>query len=834
MHAVMKPVDIKQLAGARLRVRGQVQGVGFRPMVWKLAQQHCLRGMVRNDADGVLIKVWGEESSLCAFIKQLPTHCPPLARIDSLETTHMPIEGAEIPADFSIVHSEHGDAHTGVVPDAATCAHCLTDISDTNNRRYRYAFTNCTHCGPRLSIIRRIPYDRANTSMAVFELCPRCASEYHDPTDRRFHAQPTACPDCGPGLWLSTGSVKHSNESLAKTGQDDIARAATLLRQGAILAIKGLGGYHLACDATNAEAIQRLRQRKKRPAKPFALMATNLAMIENYCYVSTSEAELLQSTAAPVVLLKMRHTDRLPQAIAPAQHNLGFMLPYSPLHHLLLREMARPLVMTSGNIGGNPQCIDNDQAERELAGIADGFLHHNRDILNRVDDSVARVIDGRMRMLRRARGYAPASLPLPQGFAHNVEVLAFGAELKNTFCLLKDGQAVLSQHMGGLENAATLCDYEHNLALYQQLFSHRPLLLAVDAHPEYLSGKLGRQRAEEAEEQALTLIEVQHHHAHIASCLAENNWPLQQDDNRQVLGVCLDGLGYGDDGDLWGGEFLLTNYRHCQRVGSLQAVAMPGGAQAMRQPWRNTWAQLRQLAPWVQLQGQYHDLPLMRFLADKPLDTLDSMVHKGVNAPLASSCGRLFDAVAAAVGICREQAQYEGQAAIELEALVTTELLAQQHAHAYPFAIIANQKHIMANSQPLPRLHSNKMWRALLSDLQQDTDIAVIAARFHLGLSVGIVDMVEHINRLTATGNGAAFQEVALSGGVFQNRVLFEQVSRQLEAAGYHVLSHSQVPTNDGGISLGQAVIALAKQMQANSNSQRASFPDRPEKRICV
>ena len=777
------------LAGCSLRVRGIVQGVGFRPTVWRLARQQGLTGKVCNDGHGVLIQLWGSEMQIRHFEQQLIKHCPPLARIDSIERETLI---AEAPDDFRIENSHQQLAHTAVVPDAATCPQCLAETLDRSQRRYRYAFTNCTHCGPRLSIIRAIPYDRANTSMAAFTLCADCRAEYENPADRRFHAQPVACPACGPQLSLSPAV---SSNTMANAARDTIDAVRILLQQGHIVAIKGLGGYHLACDAGNREAVKRLRQRKKRYAKPFALMARDLGVIRRYCHVSAEEAEALQSSAAPIVVLDVRQAHDLPAEIAPRQRALGFMLPYTPLHHVLLQSFDRPLVMTSGNVSDVPQCTEAHAAETKLAGIADYWLHHNRDIVNRLDDSVLRVVDGKPRLLRRARGYAPAPLPLPAGFDDSLPLLAMGGELKNTFCLIKDGQAIVSQHIGDLENADTLADYEHQLTLYQQLFDHEPQAVAIDAHPEYLSSKLG---AELARQRELPLIKVQHHHAHLAACLGENRWSLN---SQQVLAITLDGLGFGEDGTLWGGEFLLGNYQHCRRVASLVCTAMPGGAQAMREPWRNTYAQLSQHADWPALRKRYAGLELIRYLQTKPLATLDQMRRKGLNTPMSSSCGRLFDAVAAAIGICRKRAAYEGQAAIELEAMVDGDLLQQQASHAYAFPI-------ETGADGLPRIHSRDLWPALLADLAAAETTAVIASRFHLGLAGALVAMVDQLRQSLPQ---QSFRHVALSGGVFQNRVLFTLVSQGLQQGGYEVLCHSRLPANDGGLSLGQALIALAR-----------------------
>lgn len=775
-------------AGRRIRIRGIVQGVGFRPTVWRLAHEHSLVGQVRNDSHGVLIKAWGPETQIEAFIASLHAQCPPLARIDHIDQQTLPSSGH---TDFHISQSLSSEAHTAIAADAASCKACIEDIQDSQNRRYRYPFTNCTHCGPRLSIINAIPYDRSNTSMATFELCRNCRHEYENPADRRFHAQPNACPDCGPHVWLSPRAENIS-------GKDDVDIAQTLLKQGHILAIKGIGGFHLACDGSNHQAVSLLRERKRRYAKPFALMARDIGVIQKYCKMSDAETALLNSSEAPIVLLDRNSDTSLAGDIALGGEKYGFMLPYTPLHHLLLSEFESPIVMTSGNISELPQCTENDEALEQLEGIADYFLLHNRDISNRMDDSVVRLIHNKSRLLRRARGYTPCPIPLPGGFENAPEMLAYGAELKNTFCLIKDQQAVLGQHMGDLENASTFEDYEKNINLFQHLFALKPRLIAIDKHPEYLSSKLGRANAAAKE---LPLVEVQHHHAHIAACLTENAWPRTAG---KVLGIALDGIGFGDDGTIWGGEFLLTDYHSSQRLACFKPIALIGAGQAMREPWRNTYAHLVAAFGSDGINDQLLGLPLFDFLDNKPLATIEQMLAKGVNSPLASSCGRLFDAVAAAVGLCRDNTLYEGQAAIELESAVDESTLNDQQEHAYRFDITKDPGSDLTYIEPTP------MWQGLLGDLQAETPIPAIAARFHLGLADAICAMVEHLRNNTSSDFN---QCIALSGGVYQNRILFEQVEKRLTGLDYKVFSHSQVPANDGGIALGQAVIALAQHL---------------------
>ena len=795
----------QRVGGQAIRVRGLVQGVGFRPTVWRLATECGLAGEVWNDAEGVMIRAWGEPDAIERFMRRVEDEAPPLARIDAIE--EVPLEDGPLDATFHIVPSRGGVVQTGVVPDAATCASCLAEILEPRNRRHRYPFTNCTHCGPRLSILREVPYDRANTSMSEFALCRDCREEYDAPDDRRFHAQPTACPECGPHVWLE--SFSHNCRVSIEVGSvDDVEAASTLLKRGSIVAIKGLGGFHLACDACNGETVARMRARKRRHAKPFALMALSIDVVRRYCAVSAEEAALLRSTAAPIVILAATGPQRVAEAVAPGQATLGFMLPYTPLHHLLLNDFDRPLVMTSGNISEEPQCTDNDEARTKLAAIADYGLFHDRAIVNRVDDSVVRVVDCEGRSLRRARGYAPAPLTLPKGFKRAPPVLALGGELKNTFCLIKEGQAILSQHMGDLEDASTFADYRRAISLYGDLFDFKPGALTVDLHPEYLSSKLGR---DWAARNSLRIEEVQHHHAHIASCLAENGVPLA---TKPILGVALDGLGAGPDGTLWGGEFLLADYTRFERLGCFPPVAMPGGALAVRQPWRNTYVHLATAIGWEQLRQEYAQLDLIRFLVAKPLATLQAMMNRGINSPLSSSCGRLFDAVAAAIGICREEVSYEGQAAIELEACVDESALAEEAG--YPITVEMAQHG--AGTRPLPTLKFCTMWQALLADLVRGSPAGVMAACFHLGLARAVVEMVLLLferegERLT--------RSVALTGGSFQNRLLLERVSRSLAGEGLTVLTHTRVPANDGGLSLGQAAIAAARSIRAEQGLTR-------------
>jgi hydrogenase maturation protein HypF len=781
------------VSGRALRVRGLVQGVGFRPTVWRLARELGLSGTVLNDGDGVLIRVWGDADRIDALGRQLHEQCPPLARIDSIEARPLSPESV-VPDEFVIAASDDSAVRTGIVADAATCAACRAEIFDPNDRRYRYPFTNCTHCGPRLSIVRRIPYDRAHTSMAAFPMCAECAAEYGDPADRRFHAQPNACPVCGPQVWLQDGEGRRIDPK-ERGAIDAVELAARLLAEGRIVALKGIGGFHLACDAANGSAVAQLRRRKRRYHKPFALMLAELADVRRYVELSAADRECLCSPAAPIVLAERRlDAPPLAEQVAPGQSSLGVMLPYSPLHHLLLSDWQRlgghddggsagtgPLVMTSGNLSDEPQCVDNDEAVQRLAEVADYLLLHDRAIVNRVDDSVLRSFAGTPRLLRRARGYAPAPLPLAAGFTSAPPVLTLGGELKSTLCLLRDGQAVLSQHLGDLEDARTADAFAQTLELYLALFEHRPERIAVDLHPDYRSTRLGREMAERGD---VRLLSVQHHHAHIASVLAENGVPP---DGGAVLGIALDGLGYGTDGSLWGGEFLRVDYRDFMRLGWLKTVPMPGGTQAILQPWRNAYAQIATHLGWTAFAEQWPDLEWTRWLSRQPLAVFEAMLAKGLNVPPTSSCGRLFDAMAAVLDVCRTQVSYEGQAAIELEALaLRAGGAALSDSRGYDFGREREGKGWVLDPAP--------MWHAVFADLASATPPTVIAARFHLGLARAVAEMAVEL----AAAND--LERVALSGGVFQNRLLFEAVHARLTRSGLTVFSHRLVPSNDGGL----------------------------------
>jgi hydrogenase maturation protein HypF len=776
-------------AALEIRVRGRVQGVGFRPNVWRLARECDLVGEVRNDSQGVLILAGGKVRDLMEFLARLERDSPPLSRIDQIDWRAF---RGNLPGDFRITESVASEADTQVAPDAVVCAACAAEISDPAARRFRYPFTNCTHCGPRLSIVRGVPYDRARTTMAAFAMCEACAQEYRDPADRRFHAQPIACPACGPHLTLE----RLDAAAAASVHADVLDAACALLSGGAILAIKGLGGYQLACDARNDSAVKSLRRLKHRDAKPFALMARDLAIVRDYCCVSDAEAALLSEACAPIVLLHARDSKLLPESVAPGLSTLGFMLPTTPLHRLLLQNVGGPLIMTSGNLSDEPQIIDDQEARKQLGGVAAYALTHNREIANRVDDSVVRMMSGAPRVLRRARGFAPAPIMLPPEFREAPPLLAFGGHLKATFCLFKRGEAVLSQHQGDLADALTFEDYRKNLALYTALFDHAPKALVADQHPDYLSTKLARSRSSAS----LPLIEVQHHHAHVAACLAENLYPLR---GAPVLGLVLDGLGWGAEGEIWGGELMLANYRDYIRLGALKPTPMPGGTAAVREPWRNLYAHLAAAFGRTRLASQLQGLELGEYLNGKPCATLDAMIARSVNAPLASSCGRLFDAFAALLGLCRDRQGYEGQAGAYLEA-IAEEASPREADAGYPFGLSASSDNVPALIDPAP------MWVAALEDLRGGTSRGVMAARFHVGLARALVTLTQSLVE-SGTEASRRFDTVALSGGCLQNSILLQELTRRLEGSGLFVLTHKNVPANDGGLALGQAAIGAAR-----------------------
>jgi hydrogenase maturation protein HypF len=771
------PADDAALIRMAVRVEGIVQGVGFRPFVYALATRLGLGGLVGNDADGVFAEVEGEPAALRKFLSALERDAPPLARVERVTATSMALAGT---ASFEIVASEPaGRRRTLVAADTATCADCLRELADPDDRRFRYPFTNCTNCGPRFTIVKDVPYDRPLTTMAGFEMCEQCAAEYHDPANRRFHAQPTCCPVCGPRLALLDQAGKPL-PGLALEG------AASLLRQGKVVAVKGLGGYHLAADATCEEAVAALRARKHREDKPFAIMTADLAGARRLGQVDDAAAALLVSPPRPIVLLA-RHPDapspetRIAPSAAPGNRQLGVMLPYTPLHHLLLAAVGRPLVLTSGNASDEPIAYRDKDALERLAGIADAFLAHDRAIHIRTDDSVARAFAGRPMLTRRSRGYVPEPVTLGSGFPR--PVLAVGAELKNTFCLAKGNRAFVSHHIGDLENAETLRSFTEGIGHFSRLFDITPEVVAYDLHPEYLSTKYAQDL------DGVDLVGVQHHHAHIASCLADNNA------DGPVIGVAFDGTGYGPDGTIWGGEFLIADRAAFTRAGHLAQIPMPGGAAAIRQPWRMA-------AAYLDTSGAEVTSLDVASRNTARWDTIVTMARRRVNAPLTSSAGRLFDAVAAVLGV-RDEISYEGQAAIELEQLADP---AETSGYRASIKGRGGETAELPSVLPGPfRASGADLIRAAVEDLVAGVPRELIASRFHNGVAA----LIEDGCLLLREQRG--LNTVALSGGVFQNLLLLREAVTRLERSGFTVLTHSRVPCNDGGISLGQAVIAAAR-----------------------
>jgi hydrogenase maturation protein HypF len=774
---------MEPLQGARIHVTGVVQGVGFRPFVYALALRHELKGWVCNTSAGVDIRVDGPPIVLQKFIEQLRQEAPPLAHIDQLEHEYCPPDGF---STFEIISSQSvPGAFQPISPDVGVCPDCLAETFDPTARRYRYPFTNCTNCGPRFTIIEDIPYDRPRTTMADFAMCPDCAAEYSNPADRRYHAQPIACPVCGPHVWLEkTGQPSQP----LSAGEPALQEAIRLLTQGQILAIKGLGGFHLACDALNPQAVARLRQRKLRVDKPFALMLPDLATIQLHCQVSPAESALLESVQRPIVVLRRRSDSPIALEVAPGQDTLGVMLPYSPLHHLLFAPLPDPnsgeaalsaLVMTSGNLSEEPIATENDEARQHLASLADGLLLHDRPIRTRCDDSVMRIFSSTEDPpaelpLRRSRGYAPFPVHLPWKAP---TTLAVGAELKNTFCITRQEYAFLSHHIGDLENYETLRSFEDGIQHFERLFRVQPDLFACDLHPDYLATRYALERSGRA---GVPVIKIQHHHAHVAACMAENGLLGEQ----PVIGVAFDGTGYGDDGAIWGGEFLIADYRGYQRPFHLAYAPLPGGDKAVHEPWRMALAWLGQCGlPWSEQLAPANHLLNHTPHPQQQMEALRRQIETGLNAPPTSSMGRLFDAVAALIGV-RQVANYEAQAAIELEALVDP-----QEDGFYEFALAE-------------QIDPRPMLEAIINDLNAGISRPLIAARFHNGVAQMVLAVCRELRRRTD------IRQVCLSGGVWQNIALLTRTVPLLREDHFQVHLHRLVPPNDGGLALGQAAIA--------------------------
>lgn len=744
-----------------LRVTGIVQGVGFRPFVYKLANNLGLTGFVGNDSEGVFIEIEGASDVLSAFVMALENEPPPLAHIESISPTHIEVQQT---SQFVIVASKNqSGSHTLVSPDLCICDDCLTELLDPNNRRYRYPFINCTNCGPRLTIIQDLPYDRPKTTLSAFPMCPECKEEYHDPGNRRFHAQPNACQVCGPQVWYQSG--KRCIET------DAIAYAQSEMADGNVIAVKGLGGFHLACDASNNDAVRMLRERKQRPSKPFAVMMRDLEMVRQYAELNTEDASLLSSRERPIVLLRKKENTDLSTLTAPGNHYIGVMLPYTPLHYLLLAEA--PLVMTSANISGEPLVKDNSEAIARISALADGFLMHDRDIEIRCDDSVVRVLNGKELPVRRSRGYAPFPVQLPFDAA---PILAVGGELKATFCITRDRHAILSQHIGDMENLETMQAFEQAVEHYLKLFQVEPEIIVADAHPGYLSTRWAQHYADDHN---VPLVQVQHHHAHIASVMAENGIQPEQ----QVIGICFDGTGYGLDGTIWGGEVLLTDYQRFERVASLKPIPLAGGDAAVKRPYRVALAHL-----WAAGLDWDEALACVQAGSAQEQRILQKQFETNLNTIPTSSMGRLFDAVASLVGV-RQEVTYEAQAAIELEALIDP----SAETTPYRFGLVVDSNMLMID--PTPVLSS------IIDDLRNNVSRALISAYFHEAVAEVIVQVSQQVSQITG------ITTVALSGGVFQNVRLLKSCMRRFASEPFDLLYHQQVPANDGGLALGQAAI---------------------------
>lgn len=789
----------------RITIRGAVQGVGFRPFVFRMAEELGLKGWVNNSAQGVVIELEGPPSLLVRFLLRLETEKPPRSFIQSLESSWLDPVGYDT---FEIRKSEAGGVKTTLVlPDIATCPDCLREIYDASNRRYQYPFTNCTNCGPRFSIIEGLPYDRANTSMKKFPMCPECQAEYEDPRDRRFHAQPNACPVCGPHLELWDANGRN-------VSGDPLRRAAEAIRAGQILAIKGLGGFHLMVAASDEAAVRRLRERKHREEKPLALMFPSLAAARAACELSPLEERLLRSPEAPIVLLR-RAVTRTPEApaiapsIAPGNPNLGVMLPYTPLHHLLLSFLDFPMVATSGNLSDEPICIDEHDALARLRGIADLFLVHNRPIVRHVDDSIARVMAGRELVVRRARGFAPLPVQVRFGATRQLSVLGVGAHLKNTVALSVGPQVFVSQHIGDLETEPAYAAFRHVIKDFENLYESEPVAVAADAHPDYLSTTYARELCNSTgvttKDKPARLIQVQHHLAHVLSCMAENELAPP------VLGVSWDGTGYGLDGTIWGGEFFLVSGAGAERVGHLRPFRLPGGDKAVKEPRRTALGLLFELFG-NEAFAMTHLPPLAAFSTTE-LASLRTMLQRQVNAPLTSSVGRLFDAVASLAGL-RQQVRFEGQAAMELEFALDEpgpEKLPESSQEQYPIEVVHSPESTV--HVPESTVHNQQglesglvidwapLVRAVITDVQEGITRRDISARFHNALVKAIVEVARHVGE----------NRVVLTGGCFQNRYLTETAVSRLTDAGFRPYWHQRVPPNDGGIALGQVMAALCQ-----------------------
>ena len=754
---------MSEISGVRIHINGIVQGVGFRPFVYGLADRFSLNGWVRNTSAGVDVELDGPPEALHSFIESLNLEAPPLARIDDVLVEDRDPDGFTA---FKIIHSEAvPGAFQPISPDMSVCSDCLSELFDKQDRRFRYPFINCTNCGPRFTIIQDIPYDRPYTTMAPFEMCSECAAEYEDPLDRRFHAQPVACPTCGPQIWL-----EQSGEKLCER-EEALQSARRLLSKGKVIAIKGLGGFHLACDATSPESVRMLRDKKLRVDKPFALMMPDIEAVQLHCELNEAERHLLLSQERPIVILKRRAGSSVAREVAPNQDTIAVMLPYTPLHALLLErssDFPEALVMTSGNISEEPIAIGNAEARDRLTQLADAFLMHDREIQTRCDDPVIRAFEGEIYPLRRSRGYAPIPVHLPVEIA---PILATGGELKNTFCVTRGSYAFLSHHIGDMENYETLRSFEEGIEHFERLFRVQPESIAYDLHPDYMATRYAVERAARKDVPA---IGVQHHHAHVAACMAEHGFT----GDAPVTGVAFDGTGYGDDGAIWGGEFLLADYESYERLFHLRYFNLPGGDSAIRQPWRIALSLLAQAGmDWDD------DLLPVQAVSEKTLGVVRKQLDLGLNAPRTSSMGRLFDGIASLAGV-RHEVNYEAQAAIELEAIVDP-----QEQQCYEFGL----EDSIIDQAPVVR--------SVVADLRRGVAPQKIAARYHNAVAQMIAEVSDRIR------SHSDVTTVMLSGGVMQNMVLLKKTLHLLRHAGFEVYVHRQVPANDGGLALGQAII---------------------------
>ncbi len=750
----------------KIYVAGIVQGVGFRPFIYNIAKRNKLVGQIYNNSKGVIIEAEGEKINVDKLIFAIKNEAPPLASIRELETEFINSTGLN---DFFIKESKLAeDKLTLISPDISVCDDCLEELKNPEDRRFEYPFINCTNCGPRYTIIKDVPYDRPQTTMNVFQMCPECKKEYENPDNRRFHAQPIACKKCGPTLMLKDNKGKIiSSENLIK-------KAVSLIKQGFILAIKGLGGYHLACDAQNTIAVRNLRKRKLRIDKPFAVMIPSIEWLDKLCIYTPKEKELLTDIRRPIVLIKRKKDCPVAVDVAPQNNYIGLMLPYTPLHKLIMESYNVPLVMTSANISEEPIAYQDDDAFERLKNIADYFLIHDREVYIRCDDSVAAVLGNKKTILRRARGYVPTPVELP--FNVEKQVLAVGAHLKNTFCFLKNKYAFISHHIGDLENLPTMKSFKQGILHFKKIFDLNPELIVHDLHPDYLSTKYALDKKD------CNKVAVQHHHAHIVSCMVENNL------NEKVIGVAFDGTGLGTDGNIWGGEFLIADYFSFERFAHFEYFALPGGELAIKQPWRTAYSILYKLYNFNngEISKERFD-----FLKDKNYEIVSRMLEKNINSPLTSAAGRLFDAVSALCDI-RTEVNYEAQAAIELQMIAD-----EKEKGSYKFDII--------NNNETNKVSFAKMISGIINDLKSDIPKSKISAKFHNTIARVILETAKLIHKQRG------INKVILSGGVFQNSLLCDKTLTLLKKNNFEVFTHSNVPPNDGGISLGQAVIGYFK-----------------------